>query len=143
MPAPLVVEVEVGGKLPASLRNALISLQIYLLVFHTSPQPFDKDVVHPASPSIHADGDTMGGKKARKSLRGELGALVGIEDLRGLAALERFFKRLDAEGGVQHVGQPEGQHSSARPVHDCCEVAEASCHRQVGHVAHHTCPAWV
>ena len=57
------------------IRNALISLQIYLLVFQTSPEPFEEDVVHPLSPSIHADPDAVQGKQAREALRGELGAL--------------------------------------------------------------------
>src|SRR5665811_1756854 len=39
VPAPQVVEVEVGGKLPPGFGNALVSFQVHLLVFHAPPEP--------------------------------------------------------------------------------------------------------
>jgi len=75
MSAPHVVEVEVGREFSTSLGNVLVSLEVHLLVFHAPPQPLDEDVVQPAAPAVHADGDAMGAEQARESLRGELGAL--------------------------------------------------------------------
>ena len=46
-PAPHVVEVEVGGKFPAGFRDALVSFQVHLLVFHAPPEPLDEDVDAP------------------------------------------------------------------------------------------------
>ena len=47
VPAPQVVEVEVGPKLPASLGNALVSLQVDLLVLDAPPEALDEDVDAP------------------------------------------------------------------------------------------------
>src|SRR5450756_528224 len=46
-------------------------------------------------------------------------------------ALQRLLECLDAEGGVERVRQPPGEHSSARPVHDRHEIAEAPRDRQI------------
>ena len=52
MPTPRVAEIAVGGELSADLRDGLVSLRVYLLVFHASPQPLDEHVVHPPAPSM-------------------------------------------------------------------------------------------
>src|SRR5665811_697437 len=132
--APQVVEIEVGGKLPAGLGNALISYQVHLLVLDAPPEPFDEDVVHPAAPSVHADPDAVGREQACESLRSELRALVGVEDVRGSVASQGFFERLDAEGGVEGVGESPAEHAPAGPVHDRRKTAEAPRHGQVGDV---------
>src|SRR5665647_82390 len=101
VPAPLVVEVEVGGKLPARLGEALVALQVHLLVLDAPPETFDEDVVHPAAAPIHADRHAAREQGVREAFRGELRALVGVEDLRRSVALQRLLERLDAEGGVE------------------------------------------
>src|SRR5665811_2107497 len=79
--APQIVEVEVGGKLAAGLGNALVSFQVHLLVFDAPPEPLDEDVIHPTAPSVHADPDAVGAQQPCEARRGELRALVGVEDV--------------------------------------------------------------
>src|SRR5215471_16900910 len=50
-----VVEPQIAAERTACLGHTAISLQIYLLILHRSPQPLDEHVVAPPSPSIHAD----------------------------------------------------------------------------------------
>src|SRR3546814_15332692 len=63
-----------------------------------------------------------------------LAALVGVEELRSAVALGRLVQRLDAEPGVQGVGQSPGQHLAAPPVHDRHQVQEALGQGDVGDV---------
>lgn len=39
------------------VRSRSKGVEIDAFVFHGSPKPFDKDVVHPSAPAIHADLD--------------------------------------------------------------------------------------
>src|SRR5665811_2066634 len=117
VPTPPVVEVEVGAEFPAGLGNALVSFQVHLLVFDTPPEPLDEDV-QPATPSVHADPDTMGVKQAGEARGGELRALVRVEDVRGSVARKRLFERFDAEGSVQGVRESPTEYPPAGPVHD-------------------------
>src|SRR3546814_15084500 len=58
-------------------------------------------------------------------LGGELAALVGVEDFWATIALDRLVQRLDAEPGVQGLGEAPGQHLAAPPVHDRHQLQEA------------------
>ena len=49
-----VVEVEVAGRLPG-YGYGFVAVQIHLLVLHGFPEPFDEDVVAPATLAVHAD----------------------------------------------------------------------------------------
>ena len=69
----LVKEAEVGLKPLSEISNAVIEVQIDMLVLHRAPEPFDKDVVHPPSFAIHADLDAVGLQDASELLAGELG----------------------------------------------------------------------
>ena len=64
--APVIVEVEVGGEVSSCFGNALVCLEIDLLVFDASPRPFDEDIVHPAAPAVHADLDAVSVKQTVK-----------------------------------------------------------------------------
>lgn len=52
--AARVVEIDVGGDASARSADAVIGLEVDLLVFHTSPQSFDEDVG--ASSQLHRMG---------------------------------------------------------------------------------------
>src|ERR1035438_2390710 len=53
----LVVESEILFDPGPCFRHRLVGFQVHLLVFERSPQPLDENVVHAASPSVHADAD--------------------------------------------------------------------------------------
>jgi len=51
MPTLMVVKLRILPKSLTSLTYRLISLQIHLLVLYTSPEPLDKDIIHPPTPA--------------------------------------------------------------------------------------------
>jgi hypothetical protein len=67
------------------------------------------DVVHPAPTPVHRDLDAGGSKSACEGRRGELRALIGVEDLRRAEARQRLLECVDAEARVQGIRQPPGQ----------------------------------
>src|SRR3954471_22264447 len=64
------------------LRAGLEGMQIDALVFQAAPEPLDEHVVHPATAAVHRDAHPGPLQYAGEPRRGELTALVGIEDLR-------------------------------------------------------------
>jgi len=72
----LVKEAEVGLKPLPEISNAVVGVQIDMLVLHRAPESLDKDVVHPPSFAIHADLDRVGLQDASELLAGELSASV-------------------------------------------------------------------
>jgi len=56
----LVKEAEVGLKPLPQICDAVLGVQLDMLVLHRAPEPLDKDVVHPPSFAIHADLDAVG-----------------------------------------------------------------------------------
>jgi hypothetical protein len=111
--------------------DAGIGLQIYLLILHAPPQPFDTHVVPPAAGAVHADLDVTVFQPPRELLARELAAVVRIEDGWRALAGQGLRYRLHAAVGRQRVGQPPRQHSATRPVHHREEIHKATCHRQV------------
>ena len=130
----LVVKDEVLADPGDQLGHALIPLQVDVLVFKRAPEPLDKNVVQAAPAAIHADADAGLIKPGGEIDTGELGALVGVEDLRPAVAQGRL-QSLQAEGRVQGVGDGPGEYVSAEPVHHRHQVDEAAAQRQIGDVA--------
>ena len=58
-----------------------VFLEVEILVFVALPEPLDEDIVHPAALSVHAHGDAQPLDPSGPLRRGELAALVGVEDL--------------------------------------------------------------
>lgn len=46
------------------------------------------------------------GKDVRKTLRGELAPLAGVEYVRCSVSCHRLFQRVDTKGGIERVRQP-------------------------------------
>jgi len=62
--------------------DGVVRVQIDLLVFEASPQPFHEHVVAPAPFAIHADLNAVLAQELCELLAGELAPLVGVEDFR-------------------------------------------------------------
>ena len=93
----LIKEAEVGLKPLSEISNAVVGVEVDMLVLHRAPEPFDKDVVHPPSFAIHADLDLVGLQDAGELLAGELTPLIGVEDLRPAVFCNGLFERLGAK----------------------------------------------
>jgi hypothetical protein len=81
-----VVEPEVVPNPGSRLRHRLAGPQIDGFIFDAASEALDKHIVQPAALAVHADLDPCGFQNACEGLVGELGALVGVEDLRGAIA---------------------------------------------------------
>ena len=57
MRALAVVKIKISAERGARLADAVIGLEIDLLVFDRAPEPLDEDVVPPSSLAVHADRD--------------------------------------------------------------------------------------
>ena len=55
--APIIVEGDPGGDAARGLAAVGVAFEIDVLVLERPPQPFDEDVVHPASAPVHRDPD--------------------------------------------------------------------------------------
>ena len=104
----VVVPVEPPGQIFGKLSSGFVSLQIDPLVFQGAPESLDEDVVLEPPLAVHTDLDVPGLEDGGECFTGKLAPLVGVEDLRGAVFEEGFFERLDAEAGVQRVGQRWG-----------------------------------
>ena len=78
----LVVEFKILLQLLSGFIQILIGMQINLFLFHTAPESFDKHIIYPAAFSVHADLDVVVFQYPSDGFRGELTALIGIEDVR-------------------------------------------------------------
>src|SRR3989304_12570 len=78
----VVVVAKIPPQPPLGLRRLPILLQVHLLVFHASPQPLREHVVQGATASVHADPNPALLQSPREGLAGELGPLIGVENLR-------------------------------------------------------------
>ena len=110
------------------LGSRFVSLQVDSFVFQGTPESFDEDVVLEPPLAVHADLDVPGLEDGGKCLTGKLAPLIGVEDLRSAVFEKSFFERLDAESGVQRVGQPPGQDFPGGPVHSAIRVWLPSCY---------------
>ncbi len=97
-----VVEAEVVTETYSGFSAILICFQIDLLLLNCPPQPLDEQVAVIASFPIHADPDSVLLQETGEGLAGELGALVGVEDIWS-TFLECLFQCLNTEAGVQGI----------------------------------------
>ncbi len=94
---------EPSAQAGTQFRSGLEGVQIDAFVLHRSREPFDEDIVHAASPSVHADLDFGCAQHTGEGIAGELAALIGVEDL-GLAETgQRIFQGLNAKARVHGV----------------------------------------
>src|SRR5918999_1417915 len=77
-----VVELKVTLQAVHRFRHAAIILEIDLLILHTAPEPFHKDVIEDSPTSIHADENPTRQQRLGKRQARELGPLIGVEDFR-------------------------------------------------------------
>lgn len=78
----MIVEVIVTGK-PCVLSLELShSVEINKFVFDDAPEPLDEDIVKGPAMAVHADANACFYKAVGKRRRGELGALIAVENLR-------------------------------------------------------------
>src|SRR6266852_6212728 len=66
---------------------------MHFLVFDRAPQPFDENIVHETTASVHRNRDACGLEPAGEGDAGELRALIGVEYLRRAVPRQSFVER--------------------------------------------------
>src|SRR5450759_4208121 len=94
---PAVVEVQVAADRSAGLANAVVGVQIHLLIFDAAPKPLDENIIPPSPFTVHADCDVVIGEHASEGRARELRALIRVEDLRLAVTSQSVLECLDAE----------------------------------------------
>src|SRR6266496_2301959 len=79
----MVVIPEILGQARPCFTGIGIVVQIHLLIFHTPPQPFNKDVVQRATLAVHTDLDARRQQDTGVLRTGEMAALIAVPDRRG------------------------------------------------------------
>jgi hypothetical protein len=82
MRSPAVVEVQVMADRTAGLADAVVGLQIHLLIFDAAPQSLDEDIIPPSPFTVHADRNGVVREHTVESRARELRALIRVGDLR-------------------------------------------------------------
>ena len=99
-------------------------MQVDALVFHTAPEPFDKDVVEEPPLAVHRDAHAGSAQPIRPGKGRELAALVGVHDLGRSEAVDGLVQRLNAKVGLKRVRDAPCQHLAGVPVHDRHQIQE-------------------
>ena len=110
-----VVETEISVYSYTGITWGLVLVEIDILVFYGTPQPFDKDVVVSPSPVIHADPGSGIEKDVSEFRTCEVAVLITVHDLwnscfQGLVAC---FKN---EVYLQRIVELPDQNISGKPV---------------------------
>ena len=134
MGALLVKEAEVSLKPCPQICDAVVGVQINMLVLHRAPEPFNKDVVHPSSFAIHADRNVVRLQDTGELFTGELTPLVGVEDLGPAVFCNGLFQSVGAKVCGHGVRQPPRQDFARGPVHHGYKIGKALGHGDVGDV---------
>ena len=71
MPSLSIVKFKVSVNPTTSPSHRLIGMQIDFFVFHTSPQAFDKYIIHPSPFAVHTDLDTVLFQYVGKGITGD------------------------------------------------------------------------
>ena len=101
MGSPEVVKAQIATDRGAGFRDAGVSPQVDLRVFDCPPKALDEDVVAPRPFAVHADLDFPARQHLDELGRGELAALIRVEDFRGAMFGQRLLDGIDAEVGLQ------------------------------------------
>ena len=81
MRAAAIVEIEIAPDPIARRADAVVGVQIDLLVLHAAPEPLDEHIVSPGAFAVHADCDLVLRQHGGEGCARELRALVRVEDL--------------------------------------------------------------
>ena len=96
-----------------------------IFILDRPPEPFREDVIHTATPSVHADFDVVLKDEGCEITTGELHALIRIPDIR-CCNFECVRECFNAEICFKRRRHFPGDHISTEPVEDGHEIGEAA-----------------
>src|SRR5215210_2864116 len=134
MGPPRIIVADPLGQAAPQFRTGLERVQVDTLVFQAAPQPLDEHVVHPTAFAVHRYPYLRIPQDLCELRRGELAALVGVENLRPAVTGQGVLQRLDAEPHIHRVRYTPRQHLARPPVHDRDKIQKPASHRNVGEI---------
>ena len=121
----VIVEREVRSQVAHGIWNALVIFDIDVLIFHTTPQTLDENVVQCSPSAIPADANISGFEPVRKLGTGKLHTLVRVENLwRGYA--QGPIQRFQAKPGIQRDRDFPRQDIATEPIDDRHQIDESA-----------------
>lgn len=130
----VIVEVKVSSQTGSEFGNGGIVFEVDVLVFETTPQAFDEDIVQSSATSVHADADSGSFETSRELIGGELRTLIRVENGR-LSLTECLLECIQTEIAIQRVGELPSQDIATKPVDDGDQIHEALVHGYIGDVS--------
>jgi len=80
-----------------------VSMQLNLLILEDAPQPLHQDLVVAMLPASPSDSDLLGLQSGHEDTRGELTALIEVEDLWPGIRYQRYLQGIETELRVQAI----------------------------------------
>ena len=130
----VVVEAEVSVQASPQFVSRFARVQVHVLLLHAAPQPLDEDVVQGTATAVHADGNAVVFQQLHIVCRGELAALVAVDDFWASVAPEGFPEHCNAPLCRHRVAQAPAHHVARVHVYDGEQVHVAATHRDVADV---------
>ena len=109
-------------------------IEVNVIVFQRSPEPFDPYIVQGSSLAVHRDLYPLGLEVLGPEGTGVLAALVRVQDLRFTVRSNGFLQDFPAPGGGQRVADAPSDDFTAVYIHDCSQIHKAVTHRDVGDI---------
>ncbi len=128
----IVLEVRLQSFMTIGSRR--VFLEVDVLIFHGTPQSFNRDVVNRSTFAVHADGNRFLFQSLRKDLARELRSLIRVEDFQ-LALLQRFLQGLKHKTPRPCCWTVPGQYVAAVPIHNGRQTQISPTHRNERDVA--------
>src|SRR5271155_3571515 len=90
---------------------------MHFLVFDRAPQPFDENIVHETTASVHRNRDACSLEPAGEGGAGELRALIGVEYFRRAMPHQSFVERRDAKARICRTATSRKKWMIGWPAH--------------------------
>lgn len=109
-------------------------MNVNIVVFDCSPEPFDKDVVKDPATPIHTDSDIIVQQLLREVHRRKLDALIIVKNS-WFPEPKCFLETFHAKRRIQRVAEPPRQDIAAKPIHYSHQITEPMCQLDIRDVS--------
>ncbi len=100
MRTPFIIESDPFADPRSGFSAIFKRMEIYAFIFEGTPEPFNHDVITPASATIHGNTNGLCFQHIGKGHAGKLAALIGIEYLRPAMLCQGFFKPMQKSTSI-------------------------------------------
>ena len=116
------------------MADCVVGAQVHALVFNAPPEPLDKHVVTPRTPTVHRELRASFKHRIGELARSELAALISVDDFRCAEFRKGLFDDLDGVTRFKCRGRLVREHPAAGHINHRREIDETLRHRDVGRI---------